>query len=117
MKAFDGGFLDCAIHSLNMAAHSRMPHLREAVFDPALATNAVEDVREGVRIQGADGELNAVVGQHGVDPIGQRLQQVAQELRRFHLARPLLRAQMRKLRRAVSGDKEIQLALGRSDLG
>jgi hypothetical protein len=38
-------------------------------------------------------------------------------LRRFHLARPLLRAQMRKLRRAVSGDKEIQLALGRSDLG
>jgi hypothetical protein len=30
-------------------------------------------VREGVRIQGAVGELNAVVGQHGVDPIGRRL--------------------------------------------
>ena len=71
MKAFDGGFLDRAIHSLNLAAHSGMPHLREAVFDPVLATNAVEDVREGVRIQGPVGELNAVVGQHGVDLIGQ----------------------------------------------
>jgi hypothetical protein len=29
-----------------------MPHLREAVFDPVLATNTVEDLREGVRIQG-----------------------------------------------------------------
>jgi hypothetical protein len=34
--------------------------------------------------------LNAIVGQHGVDPIGRRLEQVAQELRRLHLARPLL---------------------------
>jgi len=94
-----------------------MPHLREAVFDPVLATNAVEDVREGARIQGAGDELNAVVGQHGVDPIGRRLQQVAQELRRFHLARPLLQSHKGELRRAVDGDKEIQLALGRSDLG
>jgi hypothetical protein len=50
MKAFDGGFLDRAIHSLNLAAHSRMPQLREAVFDPFFAANAVEDVRKGVRI-------------------------------------------------------------------
>jgi hypothetical protein len=37
-----------------------MAHLDEAVFDPVLATNAVEDVREGARIQGAVGELNAL---------------------------------------------------------
>jgi hypothetical protein len=117
MKAFDGGFLDRAIHSLNLAIRSGMPHLREAVFDPVLATNAVEDVREDARIQGAGGELNAFVGQHGVDPIGRRLQQVAQELRRFHLARPLLHSHKGELRRAVDGDEEIQLALGRSDLG
>jgi hypothetical protein len=71
MKAFDGCFLDRAIHPLDLAIRSGMPHLREAVFDPVLATNAVEDVREGVRIQGPVGELNAVVGQHGVDLIGQ----------------------------------------------
>jgi hypothetical protein len=94
-----------------------MPQLCEAVFDPVLAANAVEDVREGARIQGPGGELNAVVGQHGVDPVGRRLQKVAQELRRFHLACPLLQSQMREFRRAVNGDKEIQLALGRSDLG
>jgi len=82
-----------------------MPHLREAVFDPVLATNLVEDVRKGARIQGPVGELNAVVGQHGVDPVGQRLQQVAQELCRFHLARPLLQSQMGELRRAVNGDE------------
>jgi hypothetical protein len=64
MKAFDGGFLDRAIHSLNLAAHSRMPHLREAVFDPVSAANPIEDVREGARIQGPVGELNAVVDQH-----------------------------------------------------
>ena len=67
-----------------------MPYLREAVFDPVLTANAVEDVREGARVQGPVGELNVVVGQHGVDPIGQRLQQVAQELRRLYLACPLL---------------------------
>jgi hypothetical protein len=94
-----------------------MPHLREAVFDPVLTVNAVEDVREGARVQGPVGELNAVVGQHGVDPIGQRLQQVAQELRRLYLACPLLRSQMRKLRRAVNGEKDIQQTLSRSNLG
>ena len=83
MKAYDGCFLDRAIHSLNLAVCPRMPHLREAVFDPVLAANAVEDVRKGVRIQGPVGELKAVVGQHGVDPVGRRLQQVAQELRRL----------------------------------
>jgi len=50
MKALDGGFLDRAINSLNLAVRQGMPHLREAVFDPVLAANAVEDVREGVRI-------------------------------------------------------------------
>jgi hypothetical protein len=105
MKAFDGGFLDRAIHSLDLAAHSRMPHLDEAVFDPVSTANPIEDVREGVRVQGAVGEFNAVVGQHGVDPIGQRLQQVAQELRRFHLARPLLQSHKGELRRPVDGDE------------
>jgi hypothetical protein len=47
-------------------------------------------VREGARIQGPVGELNAVVGQHGVDPVGQRLDRIAQKLRRLHLACPLL---------------------------
>jgi hypothetical protein len=50
-----------------------MPHLREAVFDSVIATNAVEDVRKCVRIQGAGGELNAGLGQHGVDLVGRRL--------------------------------------------
>jgi hypothetical protein len=94
-----------------------MPYLREAVFDPVLTANAVEDVREGARVQGPVGELNAVVGQHGVDPIGQRLQQVAQELRRLYLACPRLHAQMRKPRCAVDGDKDIQQTLSRSNLG
>jgi hypothetical protein len=52
-----------------------------------------------------------------VNPIGQRLQKVAQELRRLHLARPLLQSHKGELRRAVNGDKEVRLALGRSDLG
>jgi len=77
MKAFDGCFLDRAIHPLDLAIRPRMPHLREAVLNPVLATNVVEDVCKGVRIQAAVGELNAVVGQHGVDPIGQRVQQLA----------------------------------------
>jgi hypothetical protein len=60
MKAFDDGFLDRAIHSLNLAIYPRMAHLDEAVFDPVLAANAVEDVREGARNQGPVGELNAL---------------------------------------------------------
>jgi len=72
MKVFDGGFLDRAIHSLNLAICPRIAHLDEAVFEPVLAANAVKNVREGVRIQGAVGQLNAVVDQPGVDPVWQR---------------------------------------------
>ena len=106
MKAFDGGFLDRAIHSLKLAVRLRMAHLDEVVFEPVLAANAVEDAR----VQGAVGELNAIVGQHGVDPVGRRLDRIAQKLRRLHLACPLLQSQMREFRRAVNGDKEVKLA-------
>jgi hypothetical protein len=61
MKAFEGGFIDRAIHSLKLAIRLGMPHLREAVFDPVLATNAVENVCKGVRI------LDRVCSENGIE--------------------------------------------------
>ena len=53
----------------------------------------------------AVGELDPIVGKDDVDLVGQRLDDVAQKLRRNHLAGFLMQFQVGKLRRAVDGNK------------
>jgi hypothetical protein len=52
----------------------------EAVLDARFLANAIEDMLEGLLIALAVGELNAVIGEHGVELIGHSGNQVAQEL-------------------------------------
>ena len=70
--AFDGGFLDSPVHPFDLAIGPGMLDLGEPVFDVVLVADPVEDVVEGIFMVRHVGELDAVIGQHGVDGIGQR---------------------------------------------
>jgi hypothetical protein len=63
VEAFDGGVLDGAVHSLDLAVGPGMLHLGEPVLDAILVADAIEDVMEGVFVTGLAGELDAVARQ------------------------------------------------------
>ena len=70
--AFDGGFLDRAVHSLDLAVGSRMIDLRAAMLDAIFPASNVEHVRRPARsravgVSRREAELDAVVGQDCVD--------------------------------------------------
>lgn len=56
------------------------------MLNAILVADAIEDMAEIMDIARAIGELDAVVRQHGMDCIGDSLNQIAQELGRRHLA-------------------------------
>lgn len=80
MVALDGRVLDRAVHSLNLAIDSVMVHLYQAMLDPVLRANPVEDVLHRIAILFTVCELDIVVGEDRVDPVGQRRDEIAQEL-------------------------------------
>jgi hypothetical protein len=83
MVALDGGVLDGAVHSLDLTVGPRVLRLSEPVFDTMLKADLVEamDAHPGgptVAVLRQVGELDAVVGEDGVQVVGdcfeQRLQ-------------------------------------------
>lgn len=83
--AFDRCLLDCPVHPLDLAIGPGMLDLGESVLNVVLVADPVEDMVEGVFVVRHVGELDAIVGQHGVDGIGDCCDQVAQELGGNHL--------------------------------
>ncbi len=83
VEAFDGRFLDCAVHPLDLIVGPRVVRHGEAVFDVVcLADPVVAHLarRCGVTIARLVGELDAIVGQDRVDAMGYGFQQVFEEL-------------------------------------
>ena len=73
MEAFDGRVLDRAVHPFGLAIGPRVVWLCEAVLDIVGLADHVEahgPGRDGAAISRLLGELNAVVGEDGVDLIG-----------------------------------------------
>ena len=77
--ALDGGFPDRAVHPFDLAVGPGVVHLDQAVPDAVLGAGDPEGVAEGIIVLLAIGELNAVVGEDGVDAVGQRTGDLAQE--------------------------------------
>lgn len=84
----------------------RMLHLGQPVLDVVLVTDAIENVVEGIFVMSVVGELNAVVGQNDVDAVGHGRDQIAQELRRDHLATFLMQLDKRELARSIDRHKQ-----------
>jgi len=90
MVSLDGRFLDRAVHALDLAIGPGMVHLCQAMLDPVLRADPVEDVLHRIAILFAVCELDAVVGEDRVDSVGQRRDEITQELGSGHLAGLLL---------------------------
>src|SRR4051812_45936006 len=83
VEPLDGGVLDGAIHAFDLAGAHRVVGFRQAMVYAGLATDPVKRMR--VVRAGAEsrphssrhevGELKAVFGEHGVDPIGDEVDQ------------------------------------------
>ena len=82
---------------------------------------AVEDVahparRRPVAIPGQVGEGHAVVGQHGVDRVGERLDHLAQECGAVGLGGGIEEGDVDELGHPVDGEEHEELALGQAQL-
>src|ERR1700675_4221683 len=87
MIALDGGFLDGAVHALDLTVGPRMLQLGKTVVDAVFPATHVEHVRHAPGCRpGAETrrerELDAVVGEHGVDLVRHSLDQSREEGRR-----------------------------------
>ena len=75
--ALDRRVLDRSVHPLDLAVCPGVIDFGQPVFDFVFIADTLEDVPEGVFLPGLIGELDAVVGQNRVDPVGNDLDKVA----------------------------------------
>ena len=85
----------------------------QAMLDGMLNADTTKDMVEGVMIASTVCELNAVVGQHGMNGVRHGFDQVAKELCRNHLGGCWMEFGEGKLRGPVDGHEEIEFALSR----
>ena len=84
VESLDDRLLDRAVHSLDLPIGPGMLHFSQAVLDAVLATTHIEHVCHVARCRSVgvarrERELDAVVGQNGMDPIGHCLNEGHEE--------------------------------------
>ena len=122
VEALDGGIFDGAVHALHLSVRPRMVDLGEPVLDAVLVASHVEHVGHVSRcrpvgVARRKAELDAVVGEHGVDLIRHRLDQSDEEGGRGDAGCLLNQLNEGELGGAVDCDEEVELAFGGLHLG
>ena len=77
VEPLHGGVLDRAVHSLDLTIRPGMFHLGQPVLNPMFPADAAEDVLHCEDVALAVGELDAVVGEEGMEPIRSGGDQIA----------------------------------------
>jgi hypothetical protein len=131
METPNGGLLDCAVHALDLAVGPRVLGLGQPVINVGQGAGVLEGVRaerllafEHVPDLGRApgfaariGEVGAVVGQHGVDPVGHGLDEDIQEVGGEPRSGFGMQLGEGELGGSVDGDEEVEPAFGGLDLG
>ncbi len=120
MEALNGGLLDGAVHPLDLAVGPWMVRLGELVFDVVGLADYVEAHLArpgGVAVAGLLGELDAIIGQNRMDPVGYGFEQVFEELPCCSPVSLVDQLGDRELAGAVDRDEQIELAFGSLHLG
>ena len=117
MECLDGGFLHRPVHPLGLAVGPGMVGFGELVLDAVLVADAVEGMDHPVPLAGgATGEGDAVVGQHGMDAVGESGHDPAHEgSARGHL-RGCVQLDVSELGDTIDGEEHVDLALGGAQL-
>ncbi len=76
-----GGLFNRAVYAFDLAVAPGVAGLGDALLKVVLGAEVVEDVTKSPRLVTQLAELDTVVGQHRVHPVGQLSQSPAQELR------------------------------------
>ena len=122
MISAHGGLLDSAIHAFDLAVGPRMIGFGEAVFDAVAAASPVEGMPaqqsgDALPVPGQIGELDAVVGEHGMDVVRDRLDQSVEKVRGGLGVGSLDEPGDGELGSAIYGDEEVELSFGGGDFG
>lgn len=120
--ALDGRIFDCPVHPLDLPIRPGVLYLGKAVLDAIVAASHVEHVRHVARrrpicVAGREGELDAVVGENGVDLVRHGLDQSSEEGRCGCPACLPDQLHESKFAGAINGDIEKKLAPGGLHLG
>lgn len=131
MIALHRRFLDCPVHSLDLAIRPWMCRLRQPMFDVEIGTCRIEgmaaeqnpfrphrlDVRDRPPVAGRISEVRAVIRQNGVDLVRNSVSEIAEEVCCDPARRLDVKLNERELRRPINGNKEIEPALGSLHFG
>ena len=130
VEALDGRFLDGSVHSLHLPIRPRVLGLGQPVVDVVLRAAELEgvgaeelsahygffDLGDGRGTSPWYRELDAVVGENGMDLVGYGRDEMGRKSG-GHGGCLLMELDKGELRRAVDGDEEMELALFCPDFG
>ena len=122
MIALDGGVLDGAVHPLDLPVGPWMVRLGEPVVDAVLTADLVEAMDAhacgpAIAVFRQVGELDAIIGEDGVQVVGDCFEQRLQERDRGRTIGLVMKLDEGELRGAVDADIEVKLALFGTNLG
>ena len=122
VEAFDGRLLDGSVHPLDLSISPRMIGLCQAMLDAVALTRAIERMaseprRWTVAVLRQVCELDAVVGQHDTDVIGDGLHQGVEKGRGGNGVGAVHELNAGQLRGPVDADEEVELAFGGANFG
>lgn len=115
VEAFDGRVLDNPVRPFDLAVDPRVIGLRQLVFDAICLANHVEARRagvDGVPVPRLVCELDAVIGENGMNLVGHGFEHVLKELPGRLPIGLVDELGHGELARAVDPDEQIQLAFG-----
>ena len=115
------GVFDGSVHAFDLSVSPRVVGFRESVFDSMNMADAVEGMAAeacgwSLAVLGQVGELDAVVGEHGVDAVRNRFNERFEEGGSGPHICFFDEFDHRELRGPVDGHEQVELALGRSYL-
>src|SRR5262245_47954542 len=110
------GIFQCTVHALHLSVGPGMVGLGKTMFDAMCGTDAVKEMLKRILLVRLVSELNAIVGQDGVNLVRHGGNQTPQELGSCHVRHLWMQFSKGKLRSTVYGHEEIEFALFGSDL-
>lgn len=108
--------LDRPVHSFDLTIRPGVLDPGQPVLNLMLAADPVEDVLEGINVPIMIGELDAIIRQHDVEPVGHGSDEITQKGCCGHFPGLLVQLHESELGGAVNGNEQVKFAFSRLNL-